>query len=181
MSVEIRPPGEADLDGLFRCLEAYRLHRLGGAGVTDTDFAADAILSVRNAICYIDLAEKCWVAEQDGQLLGFCCWGWRDRAQQSAKTILISVLPEVRSLGVGSLLQQKRMDEMREQGAHEVHTWSDDPRSIRWYQERFGYELIGYEPIYHCLHCFTLGDRSVWGIHRGFVERDQLAHLRRAL
>ncbi|HZP83501.1 MAG TPA: GNAT family N-acetyltransferase [Chthonomonadaceae bacterium] len=180
MSLTIRRPDESALPGLFRCLQTYRLHLLGQTEVADPDFAGDALLSVRNAICHVNLAEKCWVAEQEGQILGFCCWDWRDRAQQSAKTILISVLPEARSLGIGSLLQQRRMDEMHEQGAREVHTWSDDPKAIRWYQERFGYELIGYEPIHHCLHCFTLGARSVWGIHRGFVERDQLAHLRRA-
>lgn len=181
MSIEIRRPGEGDLDSLFSCLKTYHLHLLGTASVTDPDFPGDAILSVRNAFCYVNLAEKCWIAEQGQQVLGFCCWDWNDPAQKSAKTILISVLPEARSLGIGSLLQQRRMNEMYEAGAKEVHTWSDDPKSIQWYQQRFGYELIGYEPIYHCLHCFTLNERAVWGIHRGFVERNQLAHLRRAL
>lgn len=181
MSIEIRRPREADLDGLFHCLKSYHFHLLGTAGLSDPDFAEDAILSVRNAICHVDLAEKSWIAEQEQQVLGFCCWGWNDTAQKSAKTILMCVLPEAHSLGIGSLLQQRRLDEMYEEGAKEVHTWSDRPKSIQWYQQRFGFELIGYEPIYHCLHRFTLGERSILGIHRGFVEQNQLAHLRRAL
>jgi GNAT superfamily N-acetyltransferase len=179
MNIKIVRPMQSDLESLFRCLQTYRFHLLGEARVTDPDFPENAVLSVRNAICFVNLAEKCLVARQEKQVLGFCCWDWLDSDKQNAKTILISVLPEARSLGIGSLLQQRRMDEMRKAGAKEVHTWSDDPKSIQWYQQHFRYEVINYEPIYHCLHCFTLGKRSVWGIHRGFVERDQLAHLRR--
>ena len=181
MTIVIRRPVHADLVQLRTCLQTYHLHLLGQTDIVDRDFSEETILSVRNTICSVDLAEKCWIAMSEERVVGFCCWDWLARERQSAKTILISVLPEARSEGVGSLLQQKRLDEMQEQGAQEVHTWSDDPDSIRWYRERFGYELIGYEPIYHCLHRFSLGEHTFWGIHRGFPERSELAHLRRAL
>lgn len=179
--MELRAPTEQDIPGIFRCLASYRLHPLGGSDTVDPDFAPDVILSVRNSICDVNLEEKCWVAEGEGRLLGFCCWDWQDEREGIAKTVLITVVPEARSTGVGYLLQLRRLDEMREEGAREVHTWSDDPKSIRWYQERFGYENLGYEPIFHCLHRFRFGDRDFWGIHRGFVDRDQLAHLRLVL
>lgn len=115
---------------------------------------------------------------RDDQLLGFCCWDWQEETSQVAKTVLITVVPEARSSGVGAMLQNRRLDEMRELGAREVHTYSDDPKAIRWYQERFGYRVIGYEPIYHCLHRFRFGDATYWGIHRGFPDRTELAHLR---
>lgn len=177
MDIEVRRADESLRDGIFDCLRAYRFHLLGEEMRADPDFPEEAILSVRNAICSINLEEKCWVATRGTKVLGFCCWDWRDVALRSAKTVLITVVPEARSLGIGSLLQRRRLEEMGEQGAVDVHTWSDDPKAIRWYQERFGYQLLGYEPIYHCLHRFTLGQQTFWGIHRGFVESEQLAHL----
>lgn len=110
MSIKIIRPVQSDLESLFGCLKTYHFHLLGSAGVTDPDFPEDAVLSVRNAISHINLAEKCWVAEQEKQVLGFCCWDWFDPAQKSAKTVLMSVLPEARSAGIGSLLQQRRLD-----------------------------------------------------------------------
>ncbi|MCG8350423.1 MAG: GNAT family N-acetyltransferase [Chloroflexales bacterium] len=177
MNIEIKRPDESYFSAIFHCLGSYRFHVFGANDTVDPDFPQDAILSVRNAICHVNLREKCWIAEQDGNVLGFCCWDWQNRDHLLAKTVLISVLTEARSLGVGFLLQRQRLDEMREHGAREVHTWSDDPKAIRWYKIRFGYKLIDYEPIYHCIHYFSLGERAFWGIHRGFVENNQLAHL----
>jgi GNAT superfamily N-acetyltransferase len=179
MSAEIviQRPTAAHLAGIRVCLAAYRFHCFGEGDVADPDFPADAILTVRNAIHTVDLADRAWVVLRDGEVLGFCCWDWLDRAAGSAKTVLISVLPAARSLGVGSRLQQRRMDEMRAAGAREIHTWSDEAGAIRWYQERFGYRLEGYEPIHHAVHRFILGGETFWGIHRGFRESSQLAHL----
>ena len=148
-----------------------------GGRVADPEFPADAVLQVRNAISHFDLRERCWLAEREGSVLGFCSWDWLDREKGSAKTLLIVVLPAARSLGVGSLLQRRRMLEMRAEGAREVHTWSDDPKAIAWYKERFGYVEMGREPLLHCLHHFRWDERSTWGIHRGFREQEQLAHL----
>lgn len=181
VNMDIKRPDESHVSAILRCLGAYRFHVFGDSDSADPDFPQDAILSVRNGICHVNLHERCWVAEHDGSVVGFCCWAWRDQKQRSAKTVLISVLPEARSLGVGPLLQRQRLDEMRKQGAREVHTWSDDPKAIRWYQMQFGYQLVDYEPIHHCIHYFSFGERGCWGIHRGFVENDQLAHLVLAL
>lgn len=181
VDIELRRPDESHVSAILRCLGAYHFHVFGDTDSADPDFPQDAILSLRNGICHVDLQQRCWIAEHDGSVVGFCCWAWQDQNQRSAKTVLISVLPEARSLGVGPLLQQQRLDEMREQGAREVHTWSDDPKAIRWYQMRFGYQLVNHEPIHHCIHCFSFGKQGYWGIHRGFVENDQLAHLVLAL
>ena len=176
MNVTIRRVEEGDVDAVFACLRTYGFHLLGGR-LADPDFPADAILSVRNAVSDFDLRDRCWLAEQDGAVLGFCSWGWLDQALGRAKTLLIVVLPAARSLGVGSQLQRRRLLEMQAEGALEVHTWSDDPKAIAWYKERFGYVEQGREALLHCLHHFRWGHRAVWGIHRGFRERDQLAHL----
>ena len=177
MSIVVRPSEERDVQGIFACLRDYRLHLLGEQSVADPDFAEGAILSVRNEISHVDLARRSFVAARDEVVLGFCCWAWSDEAARHAKTVLISVLGSARGLGVGSLLQQARMEEMWNAGAGEIHTWSDDPRSIAWYEGHFGYRVIGREPIRHSLHRFHWGDESWWALHRGFPERDELAHL----
>ncbi|MGP8233686.1 MAG: GNAT family N-acetyltransferase [Methylovirgula sp.] len=179
MSLEIREPCVEDVSGIFGCLAAYNVHLLSDASRADSDFAEDAIIAVRNKISHINLSDKCWVAAENDMILGFCCWDWLDEAAGAAKTVLISALPEARRLGVGQYLQKRRQEEMRARDAREVHTWSDDPAAIKWYQKMFGYQLIGYEPIRHSLHRFHFdGANSVWAIHRGFIEREQLAHLR---
>ena len=115
MSAIIRRVEARDVDAVFGCLRTYGFHLLGGPSA-DPDFPAGAVLSVRNAISHFDLRERCWLAEREGAVLGFCSWAWIDEAQGIAKTLLIVVLPAARSLGVGSLLQQRRMEEMRELG-----------------------------------------------------------------
>ncbi|HLS46972.1 MAG TPA: GNAT family N-acetyltransferase [Gemmatimonadales bacterium] len=176
MSVTVRPIADDDVDGAIECLRSYGFHLLGGR-LADPDFPEDAILTVRNRIVHADFSERCWIAEREGRILGFCDWAWIDRDAGIAKTNLITVLPEARSLGVGSLLQRRRMAEMREQGARELHTWSDSPEAIRWYITRFGYREVGRVPLRHSLHRFTWQDRELWGIHRGFRDREELAHL----
>lgn len=177
--ITIRSPRIEDVQGIFECLAVYNVHLLDENSCADRNFPKDAVISVRNSISHINLFDKCWVAAADDQILGFCCWAWLDETAGAAKTVLISALPRARRLGIGKSLQRKRQDEMRERGAREVHTWSDDPIAINWYQKIFGYHIVGYEPILHCLHRFHFnGANSIWAIHRGFIERERLAHLR---
>ncbi|MFT3733157.1 MAG: GNAT family N-acetyltransferase [Hyphomicrobium sp.] len=182
-SIAIRRPEYSDLGGVFQCLRYYNIHVLwGDTERADSDFDDDEILTVRNAISHIDLADKCWIADNGEDILGFCCWDWRDVSSRSAKTVLISVTDAGRARNVGKLLQKRRLDEMRECGAIDVHTWSDDPRAVNWYQRTFGYQIMGHEPIRHSLHRFHHnGQGEVWAIHRGFREHDTLTHLRLSL
>ena len=177
MTITVRPPTHRDIDGVFACLRDYSLHLLGAGPTADPDFPKDSILAVRNQISDIDLARRSFVATRDDRVLGFCCWAWSDEGARHAKTVLISVLASARGLGIGSLLQQARMEEMWAASAEEIHTWSDDPRAIAWYEQHFGYRVAGREPIRHALHRFHFGERSWWALHRGFPERDELAHL----
>ncbi len=174
----IRRPETKDFDAVLECLISYRLHRLGGSKFVDPDFPADSLLTVRNTFCIVDFVNRAWVAEKDGDVLGFCCWDWMDQTMGIAKTVLITVRQEARKLGVGYLLQLARQEEMRAAGAVELHTWSDDPKAIEWYCKKFGYRPQGVEPIHHCLHLFLCGPRAAWGIHRGHVQYAQLTHLR---
>jgi N-acetylglutamate synthase-like GNAT family acetyltransferase len=178
--ITIRKPDYADLGGIFHCLRFYNLHVLwGDKERIDHDFDDEHIMTVRNSISHINLADKCWIADDGDEVLGFCCWDWRDEESGSAKTVLISVTDAGKTRAVGKMLQQRRQDDMRDRGARELHTWSDDPRAVKWYQRAFGYEIMGQEPIRHSLHRFHFdGEGEVWAMHRGFKQYDMLTHLR---
>ena len=136
---------------------------------------------MRNKPSIVDFVHNTWVAVRNGTVIGFCCWDWLDQAAGSARTVLICVRPEARSLRVGDALQAARQEDMCAAGAVEVHTWSDDPRVVNWYCRKFGYERLGTEPIHHTLHLFVCDSKAAWGIHRGHLEFGQLTHLRLAM
>ncbi len=175
--LKIRPPGLADMPAVFAVLAEYRVHVLGADGRADPDFPADALLSLRNGIVDVDLAERALIAEHQGSVAGFCCWDWLDEEVREAKTVLISVLGSQRGAGIGAALQRARMEAMWAAGAQRIHTWSDDPSAIAWYQRHFGYLALDEEPIRHALHRFHLGDHTWWAVHRGFPDRTTLTHL----
>lgn len=158
-------------------LAEYRVHPLGSAALADPDMPGGALLALRNAIVDVDLESRSLLADIDGDIVGFACWGWQDAAAAAARTILITVRGRARGTGVGTALQRARMEAMRSAGARTVHTWSDHPAAIAWYERNFGYRRVGEEPVRHALHRFRLGERSWWAIHRGFPEHAVLAHL----
>lgn len=176
-SLAVAPPSRQELEAVFAVLGSYHLHLLGDASLADPDFPADALLRLRNGIITVDLEREALVARREERVLGVSCWTWLDEAAAAAKTVLIAVTPEARGLGVGAALQAARMRAMWDAGAETIHTWSDDPAAIAWYERHFGYERAGEEPIRHALHRFRWGRESWWGIHRGFPERTTLTHL----
>jgi len=85
-----------------------------------------------------------FVAEAGGRIVGTCSYfligdGW-------AETATLAVEPEPRFAGVGVLLQQARLDEMRGRGVRRVRTETDRPATVRWYVRRFGYRTVGTIP-----------------------------------
>lgn len=173
----IRPPALSEMPAVFAVLAEYRVHLFGAGALADPDFPADALLSLRNGIVDVDLAARALVAVHQGSVAGFCCWSWLDAPAREAKTVLISVRQSRRGSGIGAALQRARMEAMWAAGARSIHTWSDDPSAIAWYQRHFGYVVLAEEPIRHALHRFHLGERSWWAVHRGFPERASLTHL----
>lgn len=175
--IDTRVPLEQDLEGLFQCLGGYHLHLLGDSPLADPEYPEDTLLMVRNRIAEIRLETNSLVAVDDKEVLGFCCWDWYDREQLAAKTVIITVTRAARGRGVGSLLQEARMQRMWDEGARSIHTWSADPASVAWYERHFGYRRIGREPIRHSIHRFRWQDRVWWGLHRGTIGQDTLEHL----
>jgi ribosomal-protein-alanine N-acetyltransferase len=85
--------------------------------------------------------ENYFVARLDGEIVGFS--GYKILAPTEAKTELMVVDKRYRGLGVGFLLQQRRMEDMLSQGVQRLTTNADLPETIAWYQKHFGYREAG--------------------------------------
>ena len=100
-----------------------------------------------------------FVAESGERIVGLCSYfilddGW-------AETASLAVDPEPCFAGVGALLQQARLDEMRNRGVRRVRTETDRPATVRWYVNRFGYRIVGTNPK---KHAFSLPDVDYWTV-----------------
>ena len=103
--------------------------------------------------------ENAFVAEFDGRIVGTCSYFMLD--DNWAETASLAVDPALKGGGVGALLQQARLDEMRRRGVRRVRTETDRPETIRWYVERFGYQVVGTNPK---KHAFSLSDVDYWTV-----------------
>lgn len=130
--VLVRKMRPEDLPGALRILALWNMApRAPSAGVPDPERT-----SIDNG--------NAFVAEAGGRIVGTCSYfligdGW-------AETASLAVDPEPRFAGVGVLLQQARLEEMRGRGVRRVRTETDRPATIRWYVRRFGYRTVGTNP-----------------------------------
>lgn len=100
-----------------------------------------------------------FVAEAAGRIIGTCSYIVHN--PELAETASLAVDPSYKGGGVGFLLQQARLDEMRRRGIRRVRTETDRPDTIRWYVERFGYRIAGTHPK---KHDFSLPDVDHWTV-----------------
>ena len=106
----------------------------------------------------IDIANG-FVAEAEGRIVGTC--SYIVHSPELAETASLAVDPGYKGGGVGYLLQQARLDEMRARGIRTVRTETDRPETIRWYVERFGYRIVGTKPK---KHAFSLAGVDHWTV-----------------
>ena len=100
-----------------------------------------------------------FVAVQGGAIVGTA--GFLELDDEVAETASLAVDPAQRGSGVGYLLQEARLAEMRRRGFRRVRTETDRPETIRWYVEKFGYRKIGTNPK---KHPFSLPDVDEWTV-----------------
>jgi len=131
----------------------------------DEDWGESFLL--RNEITKLNL-ENGFVAEHDGQVVGFC--HYKEEKEAVAKTTLLVVLPAYRRHGFGKALQEARMREAHEAGFRQLTTCCEHPSSQAWYKKHFGYARVGSEPVLHRLYFFDVGGTPIWAIHYGFPE-----------
>jgi predicted N-acetyltransferase YhbS len=147
MTVQVRKMREADLPEVLRILALWNMApRPPSVEVPDPERTT------------IDVANG-FVAEADGRIVGTCSYfllgdGW-------AETASLAVDPAPQFAGVGVLLQEARLAEMRRRGVRRVRTETDRPATVRWYVRRFGYRVVGTNPK---KHAFSLPDVDVWTV-----------------
>ena len=145
--VSVRKMRQDDLPGALRVLGMWNMApRPPSAEIPDPERST---IEIANA----------FVAEAGGRIVGTCSYfllgdGW-------AETASLAVEPEPRFAGIGVLLQQARLDEMRRRGVRRVRTETDRPATIRWYVGRFGYRIVGTNPK---KHAFSLPDVDHWTV-----------------
>jgi ribosomal-protein-alanine N-acetyltransferase len=121
-----------DRPAMIEVLRSSNMHHIPSAEMHDVD------------------AGSWYVAEVDGRVVGVAGWDLVERdGELVGKTTLLTVLPEVRSLGIGRALQELRMGLMRDAGASKVVTNADRPETIEWYKKHFGYVEVGSVPKVH--------------------------------
>lgn len=143
-TVRIRPMHPEDKPAVMALLRKWDMApRLGEEGVERSG------LDERNA----------FVAVQDGAIVGTA--GFIELDDEIAETASLAVDPAQRGSGIGQLLQDARLDEMRRRGFRRVRTETDRPETIRWYIDKFGYRKIGTNPK---KHPFSLPDVDEWTV-----------------
>jgi len=145
--VLVRKMRPDDLPGALRILSLWNMAPLAAsAEVPDPERSS---IEIGNA----------FVAEAGERIVGTCSYFILDNGW--AETASLAVDPEPRFAGVGALLQQARLDEMRRRGVRRVRTETDRPATVRWYVKRFGYRIVGTNPK---KHAFSLPDVDHWTV-----------------
>lgn len=123
MKIIIEKARQEDKPRIFELLEQANMHHVPSPEMPEITFA------------------NYFVARVDGEVLGFS--GYKILSPTEAKTELMVVDRESRGLGLGYMLQERRMLDMLGRGIQTLTTNTDLPATIAWYKKKFGYREIG--------------------------------------
>jgi predicted N-acetyltransferase YhbS len=102
---------------------------------------------------------RSFVATADGEIAGVASY---ERVEGSlAHTQVLAVAPRWRGAGIGRMLQDARLAELKALGVETVRTASDRPEVIDWYQRHYGYRRAGTRPK---RHAFGLAEVDRWTV-----------------
>ena len=134
-----RPARDSDYDGIMELLKPYNMHHVPSAEMPKL---------------YI---EYCFVAEENGRLIGFS--GWKPTEDGEAKTTLGCLDSEYQGKRISDKLLSLILVDAYECGCSYMITNADRPVAINWYKKRFGFKEIG---KLKKLHDFGLSSVDEW-------------------
>lgn len=121
--ITIRPAQESDVPAILEIMETANMHHVPSPEMEELNW-------------------KCFfVAMCDGKIVGAA--GFKVLNPGEGKTTLMTVHPDYRRLGIGMMLQKKRMLALKKLGIKTLYTNADIPETIKWYKKNFGYKEIG--------------------------------------
>ncbi|MBN1471882.1 MAG: GNAT family N-acetyltransferase [Syntrophaceae bacterium] len=138
-SYKIRFARPGEIPDIIELMRPYNMHHIPSPEMGPLDYK-----------CFI-------VAEQNGQLLGAA--GYTFLSDDVGKTTLMAVRPDCTKMGLGKILQTRRMQILRGLGCVKIITNTDRPETIVWYKQHFGYREIG---KLLKIHSFSLENVSEW-------------------
>ncbi len=121
--ITIERPGTADKARIYEILATANFDKVGG-----TEMPAYPL-------------EDCFVARVEGRIVGVA--GYQVLDAETAKTTVITICPDWRGSGVGSMLQTHRLGYLKSLGIRRCYTNCDDERAIQWNMDHFGFRRTG--------------------------------------
>jgi ribosomal protein S18 acetylase RimI-like enzyme len=167
----IRKALESDIDGILNVLSHYNFKVIKAVDEAWIDDDYGEIITLYNRVSEIDLRNG-FIAVHEGKIAGFS--HYKGLKNSTAKTTLLTVLPEFRGLDLGKKLQIARMKEAYQNGYKELITYCETPTVVNWYIKNFNYKILKTEPVQHRLHFFKLKDQIIWGVHYGLKGQKNL-------
>ena len=167
----IRKAEESDIDEILHVLKCYNFKVIKAVEGSPIDDDYGDTITLYNQISGIDLRNG-FVAVIDGKIVGFS--HYKHLNARTAKTTLITVMPEYAGLGLGKELQLARMKEAYEKGYKKLITYCETPIVVNWYINHFDYKILRTEPVSHRLHFIKLKEQVIWGVHYGKKGQENL-------
>jgi N-acetylglutamate synthase-like GNAT family acetyltransferase len=167
----IRKAEYSDIDDILNVLNGYNFKVIKAVEGAPIDEDYGETITLYNQVSEIDLRNG-FVAVIDGRVVGFA--HYKHLSEDTAKTTLITVLPEYAGLGVGKKLQLARMKDAYEKGYKKLITYCETPTVVDWYIKHFNYEILRTEQVSHRLHFLKLKDQVIWAVHYGKKGQENL-------
>lgn len=119
MDYRIEKARSDDLEAILNVMEPWNMHHVPSVEMDALDLS-----------CF-------YVARtSSGKVIG--AGGYKILSKEEGKTTLLGVYPEFQGLGIGKVLQTKRLEAMYDAGVKYVTTNADHPETIIWYKNISG-------------------------------------------
>ena len=136
----IRRPRLNDWDQMLALLKKENFDRIGGEEMRDFPL------------------KDCFIATCGEEIIGLA--GYKILDSNTAKTSLLAVKKKYREMGIGILLQNTRIQFLREKNIKVLYTNCDNEKVISWNMRHFGFEKTG--KLIPKTESYGLFDKDEW-------------------